>query len=123
MNPLKYERVSRSFNRGCLISIAVVVGLIIIGAIFGDDMDSDVQNSALDASVHQVERHLKNTLKDPKSYDGVEWSAVQEASAGSDYKYYVRHKYRAKNSYGGYVIENKVFYLDEKGNVVKTQNY
>jgi len=39
-------------------------------------------------------------------------------SGNSYYKYWVRHKYRAKNSFGGYVIENKIFYLDEQGNVV-----
>lgn len=31
----------------------------------------------------------------------------------------VRHKYRAKNSFGGYVIENKVFYLNKKGHVYR----
>jgi hypothetical protein len=32
--------------------------------------------------------------------------------------YVVRHKYRAKNSFGGYIIENQKFYLDFKGNVI-----
>jgi hypothetical protein len=110
------------FNNGCLITIGIIVLLAIIGSLADDyDVNSDVRNSDFDASVHQVERHLENTLKDPDSYDGMEWSAVQEAPAGQDYKYYVRHKYRAKNSFGGYVIENKVFYLDEKGNVVGSQ--
>jgi DNA-directed RNA polymerase subunit RPC12/RpoP len=136
INPLKYEQMvqesEKKFNQGCpkgclkicLISIAISGVLSIIGYISGDyDTTTAVHNSAFDASVHQVEQYLKRTLKDPESYKGMEWSAVQEVSAGRNYRYYVRHKYRAKNSYGGYVVEEKVFYLDDNGNVVRTQNY
>ena len=76
-----------------------------------------MQNSYLDASVSQVERYLKANLSDPDSYESMEWSAVNEMSGNGDYRYWVRHKYRAKNGYGGYVIENKIFYLDSNGNV------
>jgi hypothetical protein len=45
---------------------------------------------------------------------GMEWSPVTKTADGG---YIVRHKYRAKNSFGGYVIEEKIFTLDSKGNV------
>lgn len=77
-----------------------------------------VQNSGWDSSVHQVERYLKNALKDPDSYDGIEWSKVVPAGTG----YAVRHKYRARNSFGGMVIENQIFVLDAEGNVVGFQD-
>lgn len=73
-----------------------------------------VKNSGWDGSVLQVKRFLKKTLKDPKSYEGIEWSEVQSTEEG----YVVRHKYRAKNSFGGYVVENNLFYLDKSGNVI-----
>lgn len=76
-----------------------------------------VENSVLDGSVRQVEKYLKASLKDAKSYKGIEWSKVIETERG----YSVRHKYRAKNSLGGFVIENKLFYLDFKGNVLREE--
>lgn len=73
-----------------------------------------VRSSPWDGSVHQVERYLKQSLKDPKSYDGIEWSPVARAGDG----YVVRHKYRARNSFGGYVVENKIFIMNRDGDVV-----
>lgn len=67
-------------------------------------------NSEWDGSVYPVKLYLKKNLKDPDSYEAIEWSKVQKTNEG----YMVRHKYRAKNSFGGYVIENKVFYLNKK---------
>ena len=78
----------------------------------------NVSNSSYDASVSQVIDYLKKNLKDPKSYEGIEWSKVKEETDG----YSVYHKYRAKNSFGGYVIEAQIFYLDFGGNVIKVQN-
>ena len=74
-----------------------------------------VENSTWDASVHQVKSYLKKTLKDPKSVEYIEWSKVVETYDG----YKVRCKYRAKNSFGGYVVENKIFFLDLNGYVIK----
>lgn len=78
-----------------------------------------VGNSSLDGSVSQVKKYIKNNLKDPKSYESIEWGKVVENEDG----YMVRHKYRAKNSFGGYTIENKVFHLDLKGNIIDVTNY
>ena len=80
-----------------------------------------VYNSAWDGSVHQVERFLKKTLKDPKSFDAIEWSPVKKVNL-STHKFIVRCKYRAKNSFGGYVITNQLFYLDAKGRIVNVKH-
>lgn len=72
---------------------------------------ADVQNSSWDGSVYQVKKYLKNNLNDYKSYESIEWSEVEKTSTG----YLVRHKFRAKNGFGGYIIENKIFYLDSNG--------
>lgn len=99
----------------------IIAGVVILLVwAFGGFETSDgpkVRNSTLDASVHQVETFLKKNLNDPKSYESIEWSALNETK-NSWYKYWVRHKYRAKNGFGGYVIENQIFYLDEDGNVL-----
>jgi len=71
--------------------------------------------SAWDSSVPCVEHYLKDNLKDPDSYQGIEWSKIIDMGT----HWAVRHKYRAKNSFGGYVIENYVYRLmNPNGNCV-----
>lgn len=70
-----------------------------------------ITNSAWDGSVPGVERYLQMTLKDPDSYKGIEWSPIAKGCEG----YSVRHKYRAKNSFGGYVTNEAVFMLNPDG--------
>lgn len=74
-----------------------------------------VINSAWDGSVNQVERYLKRQLlRDPESFQAIEWSPVVK----TQYGYSVRVKYRAKNGFGGYSVANQVFELDSYGAVV-----
>lgn len=65
--------------------------------------------SEWDGSVSCVEDFLKKNLKDPDSLKYIEWSPVVD---GGD-KWLIRVKYRAKNSFGGYVIENKLFGIQQ----------
>lgn len=112
---------------GCF-GFIVIIGIIILLIGYcadtstnnGNDAPEEiVTNSSFDASVHQVERFLKDQyLKDPDSYQGIEWSSVQVVDSEPTYRYYVRHKFRAKNSFGGYIVENKIFYLNKNGDVV-----
>jgi hypothetical protein len=74
-----------------------------------------VESSAWDGSVWQVKQWLKDNLKDPKSLDIMEWSKLVEEPDGN---LAVRVKYRAKNSFGGYVIENKVVRLSRNGDIL-----
>lgn len=74
----------------------------------------EVKNNKWNGGVKQVEDYLESTLRDPDSYESIEWSEVKTKSDG----YYVRHKYRAKNGFGGYVVANQLFHLDFNGNVV-----
>ena len=57
-------------------------------------------------------------LKDPDSYEGISWEAFGIYNKDNN-TYFALHKYRAKNSYGGYVVEEKLFVLDSDGNVIK----
>jgi len=80
---------------------------------------SVVYNSEWDASVYQVKDWLKQNLKDPKSLEYIEWSKVINTADN----YVVRVKYRAKNSFGGYVVSNQLFTLSKTGTVLNVQDY
>ena len=54
----------------------------------------------------------------PKTNAENSYPDIKEETDG----YSVYHKYRAKNSFGGYVIEAQIFFLDFGGNVVRVQN-
>lgn len=79
---------------------------------------AEVKNNKWNGGVKQVEDYLKRTLRDPDSYESIEWSEVKQKDDG----YYVRHKYRAKNGFGGYVVVNQLFHLDFSGNVVDVKD-
>ncbi len=81
-----------------------------------------VHNSDLDGSVSQVEDYLKTNLNDPDSYGGIDWAPVSIVEA-TNHKFVVRHKYRAKNKLGGYLILNQLFYLDKTGVVVDVSDW
>lgn len=72
-----------------------------------------VSNSAWDGSVSQVEQWLQRNLKDPRSFEAIEWGKVVKTDTG----FLVRCRYRAKNSYGGYAIEEQFFALSPSGAV------
>ena len=62
---------------------------------------------------------LRKAVFNDISFVNVEWGNVVKTDNG----YMVRHKYRAKNSFGGYMVDNNVFYLDFQGNVVSVSAY
>ncbi len=72
-------------------------------------------NSKWNGSVFWVETYLKKNLKDPDSYQSIEWSSVRDLGDGTKQ---VRHKYRAKNSFGGYEVANQRFTFTEAGSVL-----
>lgn len=61
--------------------------------------------------------YLKKNLKDAKSYEEVDYKSYYNASKGC---YEVVLKYRAKNSYGAYVLETirgDVYFTDNQVSV------
>jgi predicted nucleic-acid-binding Zn-ribbon protein len=113
----------------------IIISLAVLGytTFFGEDNKKSsaskerIFNSEWDASVQQVEEYLKNSyLKDPDSYKSISWSEVFKLNDTKQVgfaSYQVRHKYSAKNSFGGYVIEEKLFKLDYQGNILDVQDY
>lgn len=101
--------------------VVIVIG-IILGLCMMDIGDSTVKNpqNVPTKSPGNIVVYLKrHYLKDPDSYEGIDWGP---SGKYDDTTYYMWHKYRAKNSFGGYVIEEKMFLLDSDGDVVGMAN-
>jgi len=80
-----------------------------------------VYNSSWDGSVRQVEDWFERNLKDPKSVDVIEWYEVKKNDQQGFY--IVRCDFRAKNSFGGYVVHNYNFYIDFSGNMIGVRDF
>lgn len=123
-NTLKNNHTKSTLTQTQWAWLVIMVPIFLIAIIlsftdgFKNSSNSIVSNNPLDNSVYQVETYLKRSyLEDPESYESMEWSKVIETQ-NAGFSFRVRHKYRAKNSFGNYQIENKIFLLDENGNVV-----
>lgn len=110
-------------SSGCL-TVIIILGVIgILGAIgqYGGSSSEPstpretVYNSSWDGSVYQAEAYLKRNLKDPDSYESIEWGKVAKNSDGN---YITWCKYRAKNSFGGYMVNKHMFILSPSGDVL-----
>ncbi len=98
-----------------LIVISVILGLIAPNNDRGSNNQSAVENSSWDGSASQVKNWVTANVKDPDSLQFIEWSPVLPQANG---EFMVRVKYRAKNSFGGYVVEEQLFFLSSSGNIL-----
>jgi hypothetical protein len=81
------------------------------------------EQSNWDSSVQTVEDYLEKTLHDPSSYESVEWYKLTRTEYRGDSYWAVRHKYRARNRFGGRVLKDEVFLMENKGKVVQVIPY
>lgn len=119
----KQDKLAKGCGLGCLGMVMIPLVLFIIAAIAGSQMEEPeprIENSSWDGSVYQVKLWLEKNLLDPDSLEFIEWSPIEELEDGG---YRVRAKYRAKNTYGGFVIEEQLFYLDTQGTVTDALDY
>jgi hypothetical protein len=112
--------------------IVILISLVSYYFLFGSERKEakehkTVFNSSWNASVFQVEDYLKfRYLKDPDSYESISWSEVSKLNDTKQIgfgSFQVRHKFRAKNSFNGFVVEEKLFKLDFEGNIVEIKDY
>lgn len=75
-----------------------------------------VHNSAWDGSVSQVEDFLDDFLRDPDSRQDIDWYKV--VSTDDNQHWMVRYKFRAKNGFGGYVVNDWTFFILQSTEVV-----
>lgn len=70
--------------------------------------------SPFNGSHTQLTRYIRKTLKDPDSYEHIETVYIDEQE-----HLIVRTKYRAKNSFGGYVVESVTAKADINGDLIQ----
>jgi hypothetical protein len=73
-----------------------------------------------DGSVEQVVKYLKETeLENPDSFTAIHWSKLQKSTdmlGITTYK--VALIYKAKNTKNEFIMDSKIFELDESGNIM-----
>ena len=67
----------------------------------------------------KVISHVRSSLRDPSSYEAINTSELRKNEGTGTY--YMVHQYRAKNSFGGYNVENQVFEIDSKGEIISSE--
>ena len=129
-NPL-YEYVARNAKKKKwkwpMIFLAICFALFLLskagehsnGNYGSIDSQNGPSNTEAMAGVRTYLKH--HYLKDPDSYRSMNWGPSGIYSKENN-TYFMMHKFRAKNSYGGYVIEEWLFVLNTDGRVVKMIN-
>lgn len=115
--------IGGGFLVACCASILVAFGSNAIAAIRdGQHAEPVVQacnQSSWDSSVSTVENYLRAHLNDA-NFERVEWSEVAPRDGGG---YAVRFKYRAKNAFGAWVLQNQIFLLGPDCGVLSVLDY
>ena len=129
LNPELVPEGEKKLKKGCLIGVLVLFILVVIGALIPNEdkkssssssTPSIVKNLPWDNSVIPVKNYIKNNLKDPSSLEFIRWGNVIKTANGT---YVVNVKYRAKNSFGGYVVNDQIFTLNSSGQILKINDY
>lgn len=126
-NPVRAERNSQPWIVGLILFGVVGTGILlvklrqpppsalVVTAETPGVMREGVVNDPDDNSVPQVKAFLRENLKNPDSLEFMEWSKVNRTKEGL---FFVRAKYRARNSFNALIVVNQVFFLDAAGKVI-----
>ena len=104
-----FDKNGITTTKGGIFIAAVICILIFIFSNVDTSIDPNSESYKRGAVWHYLKREY---LEDPDSYEPIDWEFTQSGD-----KSYVRHKYRAKNSFGGYVVEEQTFVFDADGNM------
>jgi len=77
---------------------------------------STPKGNPLDGSVRQVEEYILQTVRKPDSIEYVKWFPVKPYKGG----HYVRCQYRTDGGSFGTILEDKVFFMNTQGKVIRT---
>ena len=110
----------KNARNGCILLIVIILAIVYFYSIKSEDKTSIPSTPTELGDSHlimSVEQYLENNyLRDPNSYESIEWrKTVNEGDVRLKYQIY--NRFRAKNGFGGYAIEEKIFFLDKNGNV------
>ena len=103
-----------------LLIITLTIAFSIIFFDFADDDNKSnkakpIVKQETSGRVDQVRDYLQANLKDPNSLEFISWYKLTKDNDGN---FNVSVKYRAKNSFGGYAVEVRKFYISAKGYVI-----
>lgn len=114
---------------GCLFLPLIIFGvlfLVLIGGCVVAYMDGafdkkplsvqEKRDQAESKARYSAEAVLKENLRDPSSLEIININSVPQNLPGKN-GFVVYIKYRAKNGFGGYTIEEKYFTADSEGNL------
>ena len=140
------KKATKKLTIGCSIAVVAFIIICIVVSIIEPDKHSSskptIQNTPIEnkkptaedgaiafkklvinrdpkGSVWQVETWLEDNVNDPKSLEYLEWGPVQKTKLGN---YSVVLKYRGKNAFGALVIQQTVFFLNNEGDVIRTES-
>lgn len=97
-------------------AVSVVFGIMILLVIMLGKNPASTEEETI---VNNVNLYYKKNLKDPGSYQSIEWSPLVR----EDGKKMIRNRYRAKNSFGAYTIHDTIFTLNENNDVISAIPY
>lgn len=120
-NPFYIQQTKQPEKRRSWKFVLIIVGIVFISNLINYlDENSNNSNGPTNSEAKAgVRMFLKyDYLKDPDSYESISWGAFGVYDKERN-KFFALHKYRAKNGFGGYVVEEKLFVLDKNGNVIK----
>lgn len=113
------KKLQKKGTIGCLSIIIIVIAFIVYANVSQKNKIKalgPVYNESYDGSVKQVKQYLNANLKDPSSVQYIEWGKVVKTEYGD---FVVRVQYRAKNSFGTYNVERKIFALNSIGTITE----
>lgn len=117
---------AKKWKRRFIVIAWIVIAILLI--FYYPNMESKYQSPKIagdgpttQTAMINIELFLKRQyLKDPDSYESIGWgpSGIYMKENNT---YFMMHKYRARNSFGGYVVENPMFILNANGDVIDVQ--
>lgn len=107
-NAKEYKEGQKLYNK----AVYTITERAVIGA--------KPMSSGWDGGVSAVKSYLRETLNDYDSSEFLEWSDVAKVYVKKEPFWAVRLKIRAKNSFGGYVVKDAIFYI-RQNQVVSSQ--
>ena len=105
---MEFQENKKKNNHGCFWIAVVVFGVLFAVTQIGRCTNSSTEDFNDNSTYHRIAAknffvdHLKDNLKDAKSYEEVDYTSSFDSSKGC---YEVKVKYRATNSFGAKVLE------------------
>lgn len=96
----------------------LLLAIIVVNADFKSNSSNDETELTTDIQSNATVLLKVQYLKDPDSYESISWSEPIKLDENT---FQVIHKYRAKNGFGGYTVEEALIYYNTKGDITNIE--